>query len=74
MRYPPPNGEHLQAPPSQYRVIGVDVDDASGTYVIGDFASMDAAHEVANSRAGVGSPVYIYDDRGEMLVRLGSWH
>ncbi len=74
MRYPEASKEQLKAPQSQFRVIGVGVADAMGTYHVGDFETLSAAQAVAAQRAGVGSPVYVYDDAGELLVRFGSWH
>ncbi len=74
MRYPTASKEQLTAPKSQFRVIAVDVQDDFGTYVLGDFTSLDAASQIASSRAAVGNPVYIYNDAGEVLARLGSWH
>jgi hypothetical protein len=75
MRYPPASKEQLTAPQSRFRVIGVNVADASGTsYQLGDFDTLDAAQSAAGQRAGVGSPTYVYNDAGELLVRLGSWH
>ncbi len=74
MRYPPANKGDLIAPKSQLRVVGVDVQDELGLYYIGDFDSLDEAHRAAMSRARVGSPVYIYNDIGDIVVRLGSWH
>jgi len=43
-------------------------------FVVGDFATLEEAKEAANRRAQVGSPVYIYDDKGELVERYGSWH
>ena len=75
MRYPKAGEEDLRAPRSQYRVIGVDTEEGSGTtYLAGDFADLEAAHAAASARAGIGKPVYIYNDAGKVLVRLGSWH
>jgi hypothetical protein len=75
MRYPAASKEQVTAPKSQFRVIGVDVKDASGNvYQVGDFETLAAAQVAAKERAGVGSPVFIYNDAGEVLVRLGSWH
>ncbi len=73
MRYPAGH-ENLRAPHLQFRVIAVDIQEASGTYLIGDFPNFEAAHAVATGRAGVGAPVYIYNDCGELILRLGSWH
>lgn len=74
MRYPTASKEQLTAPQSRFRVIGVGVADALGTYQLGDFDTLEAAQLAATQRAGVGSPVYIYNDAGELLVRWGSWH
>jgi hypothetical protein len=75
MRYPTASKEELKAPKSKFRVLGIDVHAASGmTYVVGDFDSLNAANVVATDRAGVGKPIFIYDDAGEVVVRLGSWH
>jgi hypothetical protein len=73
MRYPKTQ-EQIRAPKSLFRVIAVDVEETSGTFLLGDFDSLDAAAHAATERARVGSPVYIYDDRGKVLERLGSWH
>lgn len=74
MRYPTATKEELRAPQSRFRVIGVAVQDASGTYQLGDFDTLEAAQLAAAERAGVGNPVYVYNDAGELIVRLGSWH
>ena len=75
MRYPTASKEQLSAPKSQFRVIGVDVEYASGNvYQVGDFDTLAAAQAAASERAGIGSPVYVCNDAGEVLVRLGSWH
>ena len=75
MRYPTASKEQLTAPKSQFRVVAVDVKDVSGNvYKVGDFETLSAAQAAARERAGVGSPVFVYDDAGEALVRLGSWH
>ncbi len=73
MRYPT-SKEILRAPQAQFRVVAVDLADSSATYLVGDYPSFEAANEAASGRAGMGAPVYIYDDRGEMLLRFGSWH
>lgn len=74
MRYPAASAHELTAPKSQLRVVCVDVRDELGLYHVGDFDTLRAAHRAAMQRAGVGSPVYIYDDIGDIVVRLGSWH
>ncbi|MBZ5628542.1 MAG: hypothetical protein LAO06_06705 [Acidobacteriia bacterium] len=75
MRYPAASKERLRAPKSQFRVVAVDVKDVSGNvYQVGDFQTLATAQAAARERAGVGSPVFVYDDAGEVLVRLGSWH
>ncbi len=75
MRYPKATRKDLTAPASQFRVLGVFVDgDSAEIFIIGDFPSMSAAEEIAARRASVGNPVYVYNDRAELMVRLGSWH
>ncbi len=74
MRYPPANKGDLIAPKSQLRVVGVDVQDELGLYHIGDFDNLEEAHRAAMARARIGNPVYIYNDIGDIVVRLGSWH
>ena len=74
MRYPSESKDDLRAPKSLFRVVAVDVEESSEPYVVGDFETLFAASQVATVRARVGNPVYIYDDRGEVLERLGSWH
>ena len=75
MRYPKATGEDLTAPAAKYRVLGVVLDnDAPTISIIGDFPSVAAAEEAALRRASVGCPMYVYNDRAELLVRLGSWH
>ncbi len=74
MRYPKASTEQVTAPTSQFRVMGVDVRDGLGNYRIGDFDTVAEALEAATKRAGVGTPVYVYDDEGRLLVRVGSWH
>ena len=74
MRYPKGNQEDLRAPKSQFRVMAVDVKEAAGTYLLGDFSTLDAATRAATQRAEVGTPVFIYNDEGKVIERLGSWH
>lgn len=75
MRYPIAKPEELQAPKGKFRVIGVDLKTAANAnYHLGDFETLAIAEQVAQEKAGVGNPIYIYDDRCELVVRLGSWH
>jgi hypothetical protein len=74
MRYPSQSKEDLRAPKSLFRVVAVDVEESSGPFVLGDFDTLHAANQAATVRASIGTPVYIYDDRGEVIERLGSWH
>ncbi len=75
MRYPKASAEELQAPRGKFRVIGVDLKAAAtANYHLGDFESLSIAQTVAKERAGVGNPVYVYDDESELVVRYGSWH
>jgi hypothetical protein len=56
-------------------VLAVDVEtDPTTIYAIGDFGSFVAAEEAAAQNAGIGKPVYIYNDSAELIVRYGSWH
>ena len=74
MRYPDASKDELTAPKSLLRVVSVDVREGLGLCHIGDFSTLDEAHRAAMDRARVGNPVYIYDDIGDLIVRLGSWH
>ena len=74
MRYPNGSKAELKAPSKAFRVIGVDLSDAPGNFIVGDFVTLQEAKEAANRRAQVGSPIYIYDDQGELVERYGSWH
>ncbi len=74
MRYPKAGQDDLRAPKSQFRVMAVDLKETAGTYLLGDFGTLDAATQAATERAAVGTPVYIYNDRGKVIERLGSWH
>ncbi|MGI9103391.1 MAG: hypothetical protein ACR2IF_13215 [Terriglobales bacterium] len=73
MRYPSGSNEELKAPKSQFRVVGIDVED-SQEFEVGTFETLEAARQAATGKAGIGNPVYVYDDAGELRVRLGSWH
>jgi hypothetical protein len=74
MRYPIGSKAEFKAPPKSFRVIGIDLSPGAVNYVIGDFETLLEAKEVATRRAQVGSPIYIYDDEGELVERYGSWH
>ncbi len=75
MRYPKASVDELQAPTGKFRVIGVDLKpDGTANYHLGDFESLPMAKTVAQKRAGVGNPVYVYDDQSDLIVRYGSWH
>ena len=74
MRYPIDGKAELKAPFKCFRVIGVDVSQRADSFVIGDFQTLPEAKEAANQRAQVGTPIYIYDDEGELVERYGSWH
>jgi len=74
MRYPIGSKAELKAPPTRFRVIEVDLSEQAGNFVVGDFETLEEAKEAANRRAQVGSPIYIYDDEGELVERYGSWH
>jgi len=75
MRYPQASPEQLQAPSGKFRVIGVDLKTAAtATYHLGDFDAFDTADKIAREKATVGNPVFIYDDKRELVVRYGSWH
>ena len=75
MRYPEASAEELQAPKGQYRVIGVDLKvSATANYHLGDFATLSMAEQVAREKGCVGTPVYVFDDKSDLVVRYGSWH
>lgn len=75
MRYPKATPEELQAPKGMFRVIAVDpMAAASPNYHLGDFETFSMAEKIAQEKAGVGSPVFIFDDSCALLVRFGSWH
>ena len=75
IRYPKATRADLTAPTSQFRVLGVILErNCAEIYVIGDFPCISAAERAAMQRAGVGSPVYVYNDKADLVVRYGSWH
>ena len=55
-----------------FRVVGVDTFEASDAdFHIGDFADRGEAIAEATARAGVMCPVYVYDERGELIFNAG---
>ena len=75
MRYPKATKEELTAPPALFRVIGVEIHATSeSVFAIGDFDSLDTAKKAAEQKASTGVPIFIYNDRGELIERYGSWH
>ncbi len=75
MRYPKASTEELQAPAGKFRVVGVDVKAAAtANYHVGDFETLPMAQKVAKERACVGNPVYVNDDKSDLVARYGSWH
>lgn len=75
MRYPEASAEELRAPSGKFRVIGVDLKTApTANYHLGDFATLSMAEKVAQEKACVGNPVYVYDDKSDLVIRYGSWH
>ncbi len=75
MRYPKATRADLTAPSCKFRVLAVDVEtDPTAIYLIGDFGSFVAADKAATQNAEIGRPVYVYNDKAELMVRYGSWH
>ncbi len=74
MRYPRASQQELKAPEGKFRLITVNLSEGSAAYRLGDFDSLERAKDVAEQKSGVGQPVYVYNDKGEMLMRYGSWH
>ncbi len=75
MRYPTATRTDLTAPPGKFRVLAVLVEQESAdVYNAGDFGSLAAAEEAAMQRAGIGSPVYIYNDKAKLIIKYGAWH
>ncbi len=75
MRYPRISREEQTAPPGKFRLIALDLKEGSRDgYVLGDFDALESAKQVAKDKSGVGHPVYVYDDKGELVLRFGSWH
>jgi len=75
MRYPKTSRTDLTAPTGKFPVLAIVVEAVSADlYTVGDFGSLAAAEQAAMKRAGIGSPVYVYDDRAKLIVQYGSWH
>ena len=75
MRYPKATSTELIAPRGKFRVLAIAVEpESADLYTVGDFSSVAATEQAARQRAGIGSPVYVYDDKAKLLVRYGSWH
>jgi hypothetical protein len=75
MRYPKAPRTDLTAPTGKFRALAVVVEEESADlYTLGDFASVAAAEQAARQRAGIGSPVFVYDDKAKLIVRYGSWY
>jgi len=69
-----PGEYELKAPIDKYRAIGVDTkEDITADYLLGDFTSLRAAIEAARKRAGHRQPVFIYDHKGSLLAKFGSY-
>jgi len=70
MRYPKAPKADLTAPSGKFRVLAVVIgEESADLYTVGDFGE-----QAAMRRAGIGSPVYVYDDKGNLVVWYGSWH
>ncbi len=74
MRYPRASLEERTAPPGKFRLIALDLGDNLSEHRLGDLDTLDSAKKVAEQKSGVGCPVFVYDDRGELIIRFGSWH
>jgi hypothetical protein len=73
MRYPKATRTDLTAPTGKFRVVAVVVDvDSADPYIVGDFGSVAGAEQAATQGAGIGSPVYVYDDNAKLIVRYGN--
>ncbi len=75
MRYPKAGKKELQAPTGKFRVIGIDLSGSTAVnYHLGDFETLQTAKKIAKEKASVGNPIFIYNEKGELVVRYGSWH
>jgi hypothetical protein len=64
----------LSADPGKFRVVGVDTfEGPTADYLIGDYPTLKAATEEAKKHGGQMNPVYVYDDKGKMQFRCGSY-
>ena len=58
----------LKAPPGKFRVVGVDTfEGPDADYLMEDLDSMAAAQRLADENAAPHNPVYVYDERGELV-------
>ena len=75
MRYPRASERERTAPAGKFRLIALDLtDNSDAEYCLGDFDSLESAKQVAEEKSSVGQPIFVYDDKGELVVRHGSWH
>lgn len=75
MLYPKAPRADLTAPTGKFRVLAIVVEaESADLYTVGDFSSLAAAEQAAKQRAGIGGPVYVYDDKAKLIVRYGSWY
>lgn len=72
MRHP---SENLRQPPEgKLRVLGVDLsNNPFAIFVIDDFSHLDEANKCAQESAGASKPTYVYNGKGEVVMRYGSW-
>jgi hypothetical protein len=74
MRYPKATKEELTAPPAKFRVLAVDTAGRTeAVHLVSDFDSLADAKTTAKQKAGIGTPVFVYNDQA-LIVRYGSWH
>ncbi len=75
MRYPRASQQERTAPPGKFRLVALDLrENLDNEYCLGDFDTLDSATRIAKEKSGVGHPVFVYDDKGELTIRYGSWH
>jgi len=75
MRYPKAPRADLTALTGKFRVLAIVVEaESADLYTLGDFSSVAAAEQAVMQRAGIGSPVCVYDDKAKLIVRYGSLH
>ena len=65
-------GKHIP-PPGKFRVLGCDTFEApDADYLIGTYDTLQEAKDVADKRGGTMNPVYIFDDRGQIVYSAGN--